>query len=174
MVQSLGEGGSAHGLLRRRSIHQHWIMTVYLPGISSHIPFSQRCLRRLPSFPFSNASRLLRLSRRMGSRRRNVTDGVCCDWPERPTSFTREVGRVSVAGTSSSRGMANETDAPRKPVRAVAESTIDTGSSRDSEMVKLCNEAAACSVHAEMARVWCGDRFPCGRRSGWMAMLRRS
>lgn len=70
--------------------------------------------------------------------------------------------------------MANETEAPRNPVRAVVESMMDSGSSRVSEIVSPCNDVAACSVHAEMDRVCCGDKVawgPCERNSGCMAML---
>lgn len=44
----------------------------------------------------------------------------------------------------------------------------------ESERVRSSREAAACSVHAEMAIVCCGDRLPweaSGRSFGWMAMI---
>jgi hypothetical protein len=59
-------------------------------------------------------------------------------------------------------GMVNETVVPRRLERE----GVEAGSARivvvDSERVKSCNEAAACSVHAEIARVCCGDRLPWG------------
>jgi hypothetical protein len=69
--------------------------------------------------------------------------------------------------------MVRDTVVPRRPEREGVEAgsaLVVVGSVR----VKSCNEAAACSVHAEMARVCCGDRLPCeasGRRLGCIAML---
>jgi hypothetical protein len=57
-------------------------------------------------------------------------------------------------------GMVNETVVPRRLERE----GVEAGSARivvvDSERVKSCNEATACSVHAEIARVCCGERLP--------------
>lgn len=145
-----------------------------------NIPFSQRCLLRLPSFPFCKASRLLRLSRRSGSRRLNDTDGTCCislGAPDRVMNLTRCVDRSSCdAGMGSSRGIVNGSDAPRKADRERDALSYSSriGTDTESEMVRSSNEAVVCSVQAEMARVCCGDRLPwrwtweCS--SGWMAI----
>lgn len=131
------------------------------------IPFSQRCRRRLPSLPLSRASRRFKLSRRRGSRRRKLTVGGR-DSPE-PRTLTCDEG----AGVWSSIGMVSDTVVPRRLERE----GVEIGSALvvvDSERDKSCNEAAACSVHAEMAMVCCGDRLPweaAGRSLGCIAML---
>lgn len=64
--------------------------------------------------------------------------------------------------------------APRK-VERTGVGDWDAASGVDSERERSCREDAACSVHAEMARVCWGDRLawePCGRSLGWMAIVR--
>lgn len=55
--------------------------------------------------------------------------------------------------------MVNETVVPRRLEREGVAAVSARNVVVDSLRVKSCNEAAACSVHAEMARVCCGDRL---------------
>ena len=152
---------------------------------TNNIPFSHRCLLRLPSFPFCKASRLLKLSRRNGSRRRNDTVGtfgdvsVACT-PDCVTNRTRDTEVCSVeavvagcccdTGTGSSKGIVNGTAAPRRPAdRAEVPAVTESVSVRSS------SDAVAWSVHAEIARDCCGVRCPwLGEEawsSGWIAIV---
>jgi hypothetical protein len=144
--------------------------------ISQDIPFSQRCLRRLPSFPLRSASRLFRLSRRMGSRRLNETEATGCVSDSRVTSLTFGTAPVCTTGTGSSRGIDRGTEEPRRgESRVEMNSTFLSLADTDSDRVKFRRDAAACSDQAEIARVCCGVKRPCelaGDGSvGWMAML---
>jgi hypothetical protein len=140
------------------------------------IPFSQRCLRRLPSFPFSRASRLFRLSRWSGSRRRKLTVGTfgvsSRTWPRILTLGTM---LLPATGTGSSRGIDRETDDPRIVPRTVADADAEVFAGAESVIVNPSKDALACSVQAEMAWACCSDRFPltsaCDGKLGWIAML---
>lgn len=144
--------------------------------ISQDIPFSQRCLRRLPSFPLRSASRLFRLSRRIGSRRLNETEATGCVSDSRVTTLTLGTAPVCTAGTGSSRGIDRGTEEPRRgESRVEMHSTFLSLADTDSDRVKFRREAAACSDQAEIARVCCGVRRPCelawDGSDGWMAIL---
>lgn len=159
-------------------------LPVCLPA--NDIPFSHRCLLRLPSFPFCKASRLLKLSRRSGSRRRNDTVGTFCDVsvaraPDCVTNRTRDTDACSVAcaGTGSSNGIVNGTAAPCRAADRADRLRDGLASpslpGTDSVSVRSSNDAVAWSVHAEIAWVCCGVRCPwlgeeaCS--SGWMAIV---
>jgi hypothetical protein len=144
---------------------------------SHHVPFSQRCLRRLPSFPLRSASRLLRLSRRIGSRRLNETEVTGCVSGSRVTSLTLGKAPVCTTGTGSSRGIDRGTEEPRRgESRVEMNSTFLSPAEPDSDRVKFRRDAAACSDQAEIARVCCGVRCPCelavDGSVGWMAIVK--
>lgn len=132
------------------------------------IPFSHRCLRRLPSLPFNNASRLFRLSRRSGSRRRYVVDDTAAivSSVDLDTILTRETDGLMLAGIGPSRGIDSAVEVPLIP-------SVTSTWATESEMSRICSEAAACSVHAEIS---CWVRLLAAGRSsrtiGWIAMLR--
>ena len=139
--QSLGVGGSACGLERRRSgwcvsfwcVLRHEQQVVKEEGVSQGgecVPFSHLWRRRLPSLPFSSASRLFRLSRRTGSVRLYT---VC----------TCAVVAGRAGALSSSSGMSKTTEVPV------------TAAGAGAEMATEPMAAVACSVHASMS-MGCG------------------
>lgn len=144
-------------------------------AIAGAIPFSQRCLRRLPSLPFSRASLRFRLSRRRGSRRRKLTVGAVLASPDaEPTTLSRGEG---VAGGSSSRGIDRDTVAPRRLECVGVDAGAVSWAGVDSDKDRCCSDEAACSVQAEIAMVCWGDRGPweaSGRSLGWIAMVQGS
>ena len=136
-------GGSAWGLFKRRSL-----LCQLMPRLNSSsgvrkvdirsgevsqgsVPFSHLCLRRLPSLPLSRASRLLRLSRRIGSLRLYTV----CTW-------LVEAGTGRAGASCSSSGMSKATEVSW---------TIAVGGAIVTEPIA----AVACSVHASMS-MGCG------------------
>lgn len=134
-------------------------LAVYMDILQGNTPFSHRCRRRLPSLPFRRASRRFKLSLRSGSLRRKLTVGAFVSPGAVPRILTLGAG----AG-SSSRAIDSDTVVPRRgDDRGARDGVPGAGpwAGFASEMDKSSSDAAACSVQAEIAIVWCGDRLPC-------------